>query len=79
MLTAPTDGHQAGPHRYPSVIATRYAPAGQRERWVFAVSCPMCQQTHLHWFADGVGGARRAGCGGGVYWVAVTEGGVSRG
>lgn len=79
MLTAPTDDHQSRPLRYTVVKATPYPPSGRRERWYLAVEdCPFCEAggPHIHAFSDiGLGGgARRAGCGKGIYWLAVASG-----
>lgn len=66
----------AAPKRYPVVFASASAPCGARNRWhILTSACPFDGGRHQHYVADldQASGARRAGCGKGVYWVAVSR------
>lgn len=76
MLTAPADGHQSRPLRYPVLTAVAHPPSGRRTRWlVITGPCVFCGGgRHRHDAIDlaSAGGARRAGCQSGTYWLAIS-------
>ncbi len=62
--------------RHPVVYASVSEPCGTRSRWLVVTSaCPACGGRHVHYAAAlaAAGGARRAGCGRGIYWIAVAR------
>lgn len=62
--------------RYPLVFASAFAPCGRRKRHlIVTAACPFDGGRHVHLVPDleHAGGARRAGCGRGTYWLVIAR------
>lgn len=73
-LTAVRNGPEdaARLRRWPLVYASVFAPAGRRTRPLMMTGpCAYCSGRHAHFASEG--GARRAGCGAGIYWIVVAR------